>query len=147
MKIHLCHSPFGLSPATDEDRDLLKLFFQEHGYDEVYEIDVKVSRNYRFHRKYMKLLRTAWEYQNEDTQKFFGCMDTWRKAVEVAAGNFELEYSIADNEWQQKSKSIAFDKMSEEEFQNLYERVKYVLFTDWLPDDVDDDFWEATKYF
>jgi hypothetical protein len=61
--------------------------------------------------------------------------------------NFELEYSIADNEWQQKYKSIAIDKMSEEEFQNLYERVKYVLFTDWLPDDVDDDFWEATKYF
>lgn len=143
MKIKLCRSPFGLSGAYDEDREAIKRL----KHDEIYEVDIKEQRNAAFHRKYFALFRIAWEYQNEDTQKFFGCMDTWRKAVEVMAGNFELEYSLDRHEWIQRSKSIAFDKMSEEEFQDLYERIKYVLFIDWLPDDVDDDFWEATKCF
>ena len=143
MKIRLCRSPFGLSGAYDEDREYIKTL----DYRIIYEVDINEQRNTAFHRKYFALFRVAWEYQNEDTQKFFGCMDTWRKAVEVMAGNFELEYSLDRHEWIQHSKSIAFDKMSEEDFQDLYERVKYVLFTDWLPDDADDDFWEATKYF
>lgn len=143
MKIKLCRSPFGLSGAYDEDREYIKTL--DHRL--IYEVDIKVQRNTAFHRKYFALFRIAWEYQNEDTQKWFGCMDTWRKAVEVMAGNFEMEYSIERNEWIQRSKSIAFDNMKEEEVQDLYERVKHVLFTDWLPDDVEDEFWEALKEF
>lgn len=143
MKIKLCRSPFGLSGAYDEDREAIKRL----KHDEIYEVDIKEQRNAAFHRKYFALFRIAWEYQNEDTQSFFGCMDTWRKAVEVTAGNFELEYSLDRNEWVQRSKSIAFDKMKEEEFQDLYERVKHVLFTIFLPDIAEDDFFEALKDF
>ena len=143
MKIKLCRSPFGLSGAYDEDREAIKRL----KHDEIYEVDIKEQRNAAFHRKYFALFRIAWEYQNEDTQSFFGCMDTWRKAVEVAAGNFELEYSLDRNEWVQRSKSIAFDKMKEEEFQDLYERVKHVLFTVFLPDIAEEDFFEALKDF
>jgi hypothetical protein len=143
MKIRLCRSPFGLSGAYDEDREYIKTL--DHRI--IYEVDIKEQRNAAFHRKYFALFRIAWEYQNEDTQSFFGCFDTWRKAVEVAAGNFELEYSLDRNEWVQRSKSIAFDKMTEDDFRNLYERVKHILFTTFLPEDVEDEFWEATKDF
>jgi hypothetical protein len=37
--------------------------------------------------------------------------------------------------------------MKEEEFQDLYERVKHVLFTIFLPDIAEDDFFEALKDF
>ena len=40
-----------------------------------------------------------------------------------------------------------FDKMKEEEFQDLYERVKHVLFTIFLPDIAEEDFFEALKDF
>ena len=143
MKIKLCRSPFGLSGAYDEDREAIKAL--DHRL--IYEVDIKLQRNPAFHRKYFALFRVAWEYQNEDTQSWFGSMDAWRKAVEVVAGNFELEYSLDRNEWVQRPKSISFDKMKEEEFQDLYERVKHVLFTDWLPEGVEDEFWEALKEF
>lgn len=143
MKIHLCRSPFGLSPATDEDREKL----QKLSYDKVYEIDIKESRNYRFHCKYFKLFQVAWEYQNEDTQEHFGSMDAWRKTVEVAAGHCDRCWSIDYNSWLEVPKSIAFDKLSEEEFRDLYERVKHVLFTIFLTDIDPDDFFEALKDF
>lgn len=143
MRIHLVRSPFGLTAATDDDRELIKSLDPNN----VYYVEVKQSRNYHFLCKYMKLFRIAWEYQNEDTQSHFGSMDEWRKTVEVMAGNIEFEYSIEYNDWIPRSKSIAFDKMEEKEFQDLYERVKYILFTKWLPEGVDDDFFEALRDF
>ena len=50
----------------------------------------------------------------------------------MAAGWCEPIYSIAQKEWIEVPKSIAFDKMDEDEFQNLYERVKDVLFKCFL---------------
>lgn len=142
MKIHLTRSPFGLSPATDDDRDKLNKL----DYNEVYEIDVKLSRNYRFHCKYFKLFRIAWEFQNEDTQSHFGSMDAWRKTVEVAAGHCDRVYNLDLGAWIEIPRSVAFDKLSEEEFQDLYERVKHVLFTVFLTDINQDDFFEALSF-
>lgn len=143
MKIHLTRSPFGLSPATDDDRDKLNKL----DYNEVYEIDVKLSRNYRFHCKYFKLFSIAWEFQNEDTQSHFGSMDAWRKTVEVAAGHCDRVYNLDLGAWIEIPRSVAFDKLSEEEFQDLYERVKHVLFTVFLTDIAEDDFFEALRDF
>lgn len=143
MKIHLCRSPFGLSGVYDDDREAIKKL----KHDEIYEVDIKLQRNPAFHRKYFALFRVAWEYQNEDTQSWFGSMDAWRKAVEVAAGHCEKVYSLTLNDWVEIPKSIAFDKMKEEEFQDLYERVKHVLFTIFLPDIAEEDFFEALRDF
>ena len=74
-------------------------------------------------------------------------MDAWRKTVEVAAGHCDRCWSIDYNSWLEVPKSIAFDKLSEEEFRDLYERVKHVLFTIFLTDIDPDDFFEALKDF
>jgi hypothetical protein len=52
----------------------------------------------------------------------------FRKDLELCAGSYERVYSIERDEWIEQHKSISFDKMSEEEFSELYERVKDVLF-------------------
>ena len=50
----------------------------------------------------------------------------------IAAGWYEPVYSIDKKEWTQNYKSIAFDKMDEAEFMDLYDNVKRVLFQTFL---------------
>ena len=96
---------------------------------EVYNAEIKLARNLNFHRKYFALINCAWEYQNEDTTKHFKNVECFRKTVEIAAGNCEPVYNLQLGQWVEIPKSIAFDKMDENEFRDLYERVKdvYVL--------------------
>lgn len=100
---------------------------------EVYEATIKQPRNLSLHRKYFSLINIAWEYQNErSVEHFKHNIDLFRKTVEVAAGWYEPVYSIARKEWIEIPKSIAFDKMDNAEFTELYERVKDVLFKYFL---------------
>ena len=99
----------------------------------VYKAKITQARNVDFHRKYFKLIRCAWECQNEKTIDFFhNNFDSFRKTVEISAGICERVYSIARKEWLDIPKSIAFDKMDNIEFEELYERVKDVLFSIFL---------------
>ena len=129
MKMLLYNTPVGLKPLYDEDYDEKKKL----KIGETYEATIKRARNVRFHKKYFSLIHTAWEYQNERVVEHFkGSEEVFRKTVEVAAGWCEPVYSIARREWVEVPKSIAFDKMDESEFEELYERVKDVLFKYFL---------------
>lgn len=125
MKLLLYNDYGYLKPMYDDDfeeKRKLKL-------GKVYEANIKQARNFEFHKKYFKLINIAWELLGEKTHNFFKNSENFRKAVEVAAGNFEMLYLISKNEWVQQAKSIAFDKMSKEEFEELYERVKDVIWS------------------
>ena len=99
----------------------------------IYKVKVTTSRNYKFHKKYFALINLAWEYLNERQTAFFkDNVELFRKTVEVAAGHCERVFSVKRKEWVDIPKSIAFDKMSEKDFADLYERVKDVLFTVFL---------------
>lgn len=125
MKVHLVKIGHSLTAASEADLTLLDSL--EEG--RTYGADIKSARNVRFHFKYMKLMRTAWEYMRENQQEFFrNSFDTFRKTIEVAAGCSERVYSLSRKEWLEVPRSIAFDKMDEAEFEVLYERVKDVLF-------------------
>lgn len=63
---------------------------------------------------------------------FHHSKDAFRKTVVIAAGWYEPVYSIDKKEWTQNYKSIAFDKMDEAEFMDLYDNVKRVLFQTFL---------------
>lgn len=129
MKINLYNAIDGLKPLYDDDYDNKRKLKIGH----VYVADIKQLRNVKFHRKYFSLVNTAWEYLTERQTAFFsGNKDTFRKTIEIAAGYYEPVYSIARREWIQQARSIAFDKMSEDEFSELYERVKDVLFATFL---------------
>lgn len=128
MKIQLQNTAHGLIPMYDDDFDekrKLKI-------GQVYSAEVRLVRNIEFHRKYFALINCAWEYQDEAVQSLYVNRDNFRKYVEVAAGWFDLFYSPKQQEWVQVPKSISFEKMKAEEFSDLYERVKDVLYSMFL---------------
>lgn len=129
MRIKLINTFNGLIPVDDgdyENKKKLKI-------GEMYAADIKLQRNYAFLKKYFSLIHCAWDYLPEKTVEYFHHdIEAFRKTVEVAAGWCEPVYSIARREWVEMAKSISFDKMDEDEFRNLYERAKDVLYEYFL---------------
>lgn len=137
MKLHLLNTAHGLQPCYDEDFDEKKKL----KIGTVYCADVKKARNVAFHRKYFALINCAWAYQNHKVETHFkGNIDLFRKTVEIASGHCETVYSIKRKEWIEVPKSIAFDKMDEIEFQDLYNRVLNVLLSVFLKHIPEDEF-------
>jgi hypothetical protein len=137
MKLFVQNTARGLVPMYDEDYEekrKLKI-------GKVYEVKIRLARNYEFHKKYFSLITCAWEYQNEKTTAHFkNNIEMFRKTIEIAAGNCDSVYSIARKEWIEIPKSIAFENMDEAEFQELYERVKDVLFSVFLKNIKEEEF-------
>lgn len=129
MELRLLNTPSGLKPLYDEDYDQKKKL----KIGEIYKAKITIARNINFHRKYFALINCAWAYQNEKTTKHFkNNVECFRKTVEIAAGHCDTVYNLSLKSWVDIPKSIAFDKLKQEEFEDLYERVKDVLFTTFL---------------
>lgn len=124
--INLVNTAAGFVPAMDEDFEVkrrLKL-------GEVYKVSIKKARNYEFHKKYFALINCSWEYLNAKQQAFFkDNVEVYRKTMEVSAGHCEVVYNLNTKQWVDIPKSIAFDKIDNVEFQDLYDRVKHVIFS------------------
>lgn len=130
MKLYLQNTEYGLRPCSDTDATLkhkLKI-------GSVYEAEIKEVRNYQFLRKYFALIRCGFAFLTPSQQEFFKSADGLRDTVQIAAGYYEVYYSIKRREWVEQSKSISFEKMEESEFSELYEAVKLVLFSTFLKD-------------
>ena len=137
MELLLYNTPSGLKPCYDEDYDEKKKL----KIGETYKAKITLVRNAKFHRKYFALIKLAWEYQNERTVAHFrNDVELFRKTVEIAAGHCEPVFNIELKSWVDIPKTIAFDKMDEAEFQDLYERVKDVLFTIFLKNIDEEEF-------
>ena len=124
MKLHLVNTASGfLIPESDYD------FNQKNQLrvGETYSADIHLVRNAEHHRKYFKMIRTAWEFLPESLQYFFHDSEGFRKHVEITAGYSEPFYSPKLQEWGEGPKSIAFDKLDQGEFSKLYTAVRGVL--------------------
>ena len=129
MELYLLNTTSGLKPCYDEDYEEKKKL----KIGETYKAKITLARNLKFHKKFFAFINCAWEYQNEKVVEFFHHnKDAFRKTVVIAAGWYEPVYSIDKKEWTQNYKSIAFDKMDEAEFMDLYDNVKRVLFQTFL---------------
>lgn len=93
------------------------------------ELKFTQKRNLDFHRKYFSLINTAWAYLTEEQEKVYGSIDGFRKALTIASGYYEPLLDLAEGRFIKAPKSIAFDKMEQDEFEQLYEQTKNVLFT------------------
>ena len=137
MKIFCTNTAHGLVPNYDSDFDEKKKL----KIGKVYSCEIRLTRNYEFHKKYFALLNCAWEYLNEATKRFFSeSKYGFRKTVEIAAGWYEKVYSFRLKDWVEVPKSISFESMDEGEFNDLYERVKDVLFQTFLRDISEEEF-------
>jgi len=144
MELYLLNTSEGLKPMYDSDYDEKKKLKK----GQTYKAKITLARNIDFHRKYFKLINLAWEYQNESVVEFFKhSVENFRKSVEMAAGFYDTIFSIPRKEWIEIPKSIAFDKMDEFEFGELYENVKRVLFQVFLKDISEEEFNNVLKDF
>ncbi len=144
MKINLVVTGEGFRCATDDDYEKKRTLKR----GTVVECTIKEHRNYKFHKLYFSLINISWEYLNEQQRAFFrDDVDAFRKTVEVAAGHYEPVYSVARQSWLEVPKSIAFDKLSESDFELLYEKVKNVIYREFIPNVNKDEFEYAIKDF
>lgn len=123
MKLMLQNTAVGLVPLYEsdfEEKRKLKV-------GQVYQAEIKVARNSRFHRKFWAMLNTAWALLPEKTQNGFRSFDGFRAYLLVAAGFFDTYYSPRLKEFVEVPKSISFAQMDEPEFNECYERVKDVI--------------------
>lgn len=128
MDIVMVRTDIGLQPYSDSDSERLAKLPK----GKPTKVSVGTARNILHHRKYFKLINTAWEYQPENVQQFYGSVDIFRKSIEMACGCCELIYSMSDEGWYKVHKSISFDSMKQEEFSDLYDRVIHLIETEFL---------------
>ena len=125
MKLLVINTPRGLVPLGDDDYEQkrkLKL-------GETYSVEVKIVRNVDFHRKYFALIAYAWEFLNEQETERFKDKENFRKYIELAAGHCDVIFHPRLQEFVEIPKSIAFAKMDNTAFSDLYGRVKDVIFS------------------
>ena len=128
MQIRVKNTAHGLVPLYDDDFDEKKRL--KIGED--YVVDIKKPRNIKHHRLYFSLINCAWDLLTEKQRTFFGSKESFRKTLQVAAGHCERVFHLKLRDWVEVPKSIAFDKMSGDEFEDLYKNVREVLFSVFL---------------
>ena len=87
---------------------------------EYHEVTVKKIRNPKFHRKFFALVKLAHENSDYDMP-----LDSFRKYLVIKAGYFNV-FPTQKGKYIE-AKSIAFDKMDETEFAELYSKVLDVV--------------------
>ena len=125
MKLMVINTPRGFVPYGDDDyeeKQKLKL-------GETYSVEIKVVRNLDFHRKYFALISYAWEFLTESETETFKTKENFRKYLEISAGHCEVIYHPRLQEFVEIPKSISFGKMDNTAFDELYKRVKDVIFS------------------
>jgi len=125
VEIYLTKQNFALYPATDDDAE--KLMRLKKGV--VLRCEVKQARNYEFLKKYFSLINCAYHFLTEQETEAFNGVDHFRKQVEIASGWCTTVWSIKRGEYVDEAKSISFGKMSQDEFNVLYDNVKNTLFS------------------
>lgn len=125
MKLHVTNTPHGLVPIDDESYDEKKKL--KVGQD--YEVEIKLARNLGFHKKYFSLINVAWALLPERVHVLWHSKDNFRKSMEITAGYSEIFFSPKLGDWVEGPRSIAFDKMDEAEFNDLYLKVRHVIDT------------------
>ena len=129
MELYLTYTAGGLVPMYDSDYEEKKRL----KIGQSYRADIRLARNLKFHRKYFALINCAWEYLGEKTRAFYGeNKDGFRKTLEIAAGWFEPVYDLKRREFVHAPRSISFSSMKPDQFDQLYSRVKDVLFATFL---------------
>ena len=124
MKLQLLNTPQGLKPCYDEDYDEKKKL----KIGEIYEAEIKLQRNPKFHRLFFSLLNAGYSLLPERTQNGFRSVEGFRSYLLVAAGFYDTYFNPRLREFVEVPKSLKFSSMDNEEFERMYNAVKDVIF-------------------
>ena len=100
----------GLYPNTDEG---IELFFKIPDGTELI-LDIKRSRNPKFHRYAMAMLNRLHDMADDET-----AFNPWRKWLTIKAGYFSVT-GFPDGSSLVEADSLSFESMSEEKFQQVW---------------------------
>ena len=126
MKLQLLNTPLGLKPCYEDDFDEAKKL----KIGAVYEADIKLQRNPRFHRLFMCLIKIGYAYLPGEIQdRYFKSSEGFRKSVIIAAGFTRVYYNIRKQSFEEEAESISFASMDEAKFRDVYDRCKDVIFS------------------
>lgn len=100
--------------------------FHELKPNTLYKAKVTQPRNYKFHRKYMALIKLAYEHQ-EEVQGF----DNFRKRIQIMAGHYDGPI-IVEGKPIYYPRSISFGSMDQIEFEKLYGEVLDVVLKEFV---------------
>lgn len=133
-KIELIKRPDGtFKPAHLSDYELSKKI----GEGESITASLSFPRNLRFHKKFFALVRYTFHHMREDLQIQFPSEDALRQELILQAGYWELHRTLGGKDYI-VPKSIAFDKMDEQEFEKVYSAVLDVVIK-WFVPEIDED--------
>ena len=126
-----------LVPASDEASSAIKRV----GAGEIVMVDLKRRRNISFHRKYFALINMAydlWCSRGLQAREYRGTpvlpnKNRFRKDLTILAGYYEPTYAY-DGSLRLEAKSIAFESMGEDEFEELYSATIDVILNKVIPD-------------
>lgn len=126
----------GLKGMSDRDQAAYNRFrsrLKNAEPGEVIEIEAKLPRNSKHHRKYFALLNLGFEcfesnrkhktYKGKPVTKSF---ESFREEVLILAGFYEQTFTLK-GELKLEAKSIKFAKMEQDEFEDLYSKTINVL--------------------
>jgi len=122
MKLTLLCTPSGFKVCDDESYEEKRKL--RNG--ETYTAEIHLARNSKFHRKYMAFMRVSFSCLPPEVQQeyFGGRWENWRNELELIAGSYDVVFSFETKKMEHRHRSISFGKMTEEEFQDLYGRVR-----------------------
>lgn len=124
MEIIMKRTPHGtFAPIFEEDLEVMRKIPVDAEVLVVY----KRPRNLKFHKKLLKLLRTV-----HGMQETYPSVEILLDNVKIAIGHCDT-YVTHDGKPFYKPRSIAFDKMTEDEFGVFYSRAIDACLAHFLP--------------
>lgn len=113
MKLYIKRDGYYLVPADQESLKIIKKLSK----DITYEVNLRQYRNILLHRKFFAMVKIG--YDNTEIDMPF---DAYRKYMIIKAGYYDAYHT--GKGVMIEAKSISFGSMSEEEFKDVYTRVR-----------------------
>ena len=145
MKINIVKQPGGtLVPASDLESDKLTKFKT----GEMYEIDIKLTRNPAFHRKVFAFFNFCFEHWGSENEYLCnqGQFDVFRNHMTVLAG-YSNEYFSMDGLVRVEAKSLSYGSMDEEEFEKCYNALIQVAMQKLFKGDDEEIYEQLSGFF
>ncbi len=106
-----------MSPASDIEAERMKRFKT----GELFEIDIKNSRNADFHRKVFSFFNFCFEHWQDDREflSHEAQFDRFRKELTIIAGYYNKVFTLS-GELRLEPKSLSYSQMTQEDFEQFF---------------------------
>ena len=92
--------------------------FKKHKPGTVVTCDITEQRNYKFFKKWWDMVGFAYDHWDAELKT----KETFRKEITILAGHYDVVASLGSNSIKKEAKSIRFDQMEEEDFEDFYSK-------------------------